>query len=107
MTGCGAVHAVDAFRSDFHGGRKAESHVRSPNIVVDRLGKPDDFTALRGEQSRRFVRPCTAERHEAVETELLVSFLHFIEFGAIIAVGDGHLFEGLAFAAQHRTAGEQ
>lgn len=88
-------------------GRKAECHVRSPNIIVDRLRKPDDFTALRGEQSRRLVRSCAAESYEAVEPELLIGLLHFIELGAIIAVRDGHLLKGLTFAAQHRTAGEQ
>ena len=107
MAGRRAVHAVDTFRGDLHCRRKPEGDVRAPDVVVDRLGQTDDPAPLGGEQRGRLVRPRSAQRHETVQPQLFVRLFHFVQLGAIVAVGDGHLLKGLALAAEHSSSREE
>ena len=60
--------------------------------------------AFRREERRRLVGARAAERHEAIQAQSIVVFLHFIQFRTVVFIRHGHLLEGLALAAEHGAA---
>ena len=96
---CGGVHLAHALCSDLRRRIEPEGEFRTPDIVVDGLGQPDDVAALGREHGSRLVRARAAQRYKAVEPQTAVVFYHFIELGNAVFRRVRHVLEGLTDAA--------
>ena len=54
---------------------KRQRHIRSPQIIIDRLWKCNDIQPFLPQKIRRLMRPVSSKDHKAIQVQLMVSCL--------------------------------
>ena len=83
---------------------EAKGHVRSPNVIINRLGQGHYIQALFAQQVRGFVCAITTQNDEAVQIHALIIGLHGLDLIHLALCNDTHQLKRLAGGAQNRTA---
>ena len=98
------MNAVDALGRDIHRALEAEGHVRSPDIIVNRLRHMEDVQTFFPQKVRRLLGSVSAQDHQAVQTQLVVGLLHGLHLVQPLLVRHPHHLERLTGASQNRAA---
>ena len=98
------MYAVDAVRRDVHSALESESHVRSPEIIIDRLRQRHNVQALFPQHIRRLMSSVAAQDHKTVQTKLIVILLHRLHLVQSVLVRLSHQFKRCSGASQDRAS---
>ena len=98
------MNAVNRIGGYIHGALESKGHIRSPQIIVNGLGKGDYIESLLAEKVGGLLASISSQHHQAAELELLIGVLHRLYLVKAVLVRDAHELKGLAGGSQNRAA---
>ena len=98
------MNAVDGVRGDVDGTVETESHVGSPDVIVDGLRQMDHVQTFLAEEVCRLLAAIAAQDKQAVQAELVIVLLHGLDLVQAVFVRIADLLERRPGGAQHRSA---
>ena len=101
---CCCMDTVNGFCSYINCTLKTECHIRSVNIIVNRLRKMNDIEPFLTKQIGSLLRTISAKDHQTVQSKLTVCGFHCLYLVQSVLVRYTHLFEWLAGRSENRSA---
>ena len=98
------MNTVNAVCSYIHRALEAESHIRSPEVVVYGLGQSDDIESFLTEHIRCLVSSVTAQNNHAVQFQLIVILLHRLDLIKPVFIRLTHQLKRGSGAAENGAA---
>ena len=102
--GCSScMNTVDGICRNVYRTLESERHIRSPQIIIDRLWKCNDIQPFLPQKIRRLMRPVSSKDHKAIQVQLMVSVLHRFHFIQSLLIRNPHEFKWLSRCPKDRS----
>ena len=101
---CCGVDAVDRIRCDVNSTLETECHIRSINIIVDRLWQMDDIQSFFTQQVCCLLCSISPKDHQTVQAQFVIILFHGFYFIQSVLVRCTHQLERLSGGSQDRSA---
>ena len=93
------MDTVDGFRGNIDCAVETERHIRTENIIIDGFGQMDNVQSFLPQKVGTLLGAVSAQNHQAVQTQLMVSMLHRLHLVQSVGIRHAHLLERLTGAA--------
>ena len=98
------MDAVDHVRRDINRALESERHIRSPQIIVDRLGQRHHIQPLFAQQVCRLVSPVSTQDHQTVKLQFVIILFHGLHLIQAILIRLSHQLKRRSGTSQDRSS---
>ena len=98
------MNAVNSLGGNVHRAVETESHIGSPQVIVNGLGKGNDVKAFLPEKVRSLLASVAAKDHQALQLQFFIGMFHGLHFIQAVFIRYAHLFKWLPGGAQYGSA---
>ena len=102
-SGC-CMNPINRIGCNIHCTLKSKCHIRSPEIVVDRLRKCHNIQSLFTQQIGSLMRSISAQYHKTVQVQLVVCMLHRLYLIKPVLVRHTHQLKRLSGGSEDCTS---
>src|SRR5699024_3352301 len=98
------VYSVNCIRSNVYCALESESHLRSPEIIVNCLRKSNNIQSFFPKHIGCFVGSVSSKYHKAVQIQLVICMLNRFHLVQTVLVRNTHQLERLSGCSENRSA---
>ena len=104
MGRCSRMDLVYGIRRNIHRTLEPEGHVRSPQVIVDRLRKRNNMQSLFPQHICRLMGAIPSKYHQTVKVQLMICMLHSLHLVKAILIRHPHHLERLSGCPKDRPS---
>ena len=101
------MNTVNGICSDVYRTVKAKGHIRSIDIIVNRLWQMEDIQSLLPQKVRGFLSSVSSQNHQAVQAQLIICLFHGLYLVQPFLIRHTHQLKRLAGCPQYSAASGQ
>ena len=93
---CGGMNLINGICGNINRALEAKSHIRSPQVIVNRLRKGYDMQPFFSQHIRRLVCTISSKHNQAVQVQLVICMLHSFHLVQTILIRHPHQLKRLS-----------